>query len=180
MTETDPGRPPRRTFLAGMGAALAGSLAALIPTVVGAFSILDPLRRRPSAGGMVQVTKLAVLPEDGTPKKFAITADRTDAWTTHRDASIGAVYLRRTDSGVQALNVVCPHAGCFVGVRDDGGGFRCPCHKSSFGLDGQIDDPASPAPRAMDALEVEVRNDDEVWVRFQSFQTGRQEKRPLA
>jgi hypothetical protein len=31
----------------------------------------------------------------------------------------------------------------------------------------------------MDALDVEVRNGDEVWIRFQNFLPGRSEKTPV-
>ena len=108
-----------------------------------------------------------------------MTTDQVDAWTTYRNTPVGAVYLRRTEDGVQALNVVCPHAGCFVNVAEGGGGFSCPCHDSAFALDGEVSDPDSPSPRAMDELEVEIRNEDEVWVRFQNFLPGREEKVPV-
>ena len=61
-------------------------------------------------------------------------------------------------------------------LNDDESGFACPCHRSSFDLDGAVDDPSSPSPRDMDALDVEVRNGDEVWVRFQNFLPGREDK----
>ena len=170
---------PRRTFLAGMSAVFVGTVAALVPVLSGATSLLDPLRRKRNEAGMSRVTTLAVLPNDGTPKKFTITADLADAWTIHRDAPIGAVYLRKVGEDVHALNVVCPHAGCFVGIAKDRPGFTCPCHKSSFDLAGVIDDPASPSPRDMDSLQVEVRNGDEIWVRFQSFQAGHTVKTPV-
>lgn len=128
---------------------------------------------------MVRVTSLSVLPADGAPQRFTIRADRKDAWTTYANQPVGAVYLRRVGDEVTCFNVVCPHAGCFVGIAEDGSRFECPCHKSSFSLDGAIDDPASPSPRGMDSLDVEVRNGDELWVRFQNFQPGRDEKNPL-
>jgi hypothetical protein len=34
--------------------------------------------------------------------------------------------------------------------------------------------------RGMDALEVEIRNTKEVWVKFQDFQAGHAEKVPIA
>ena len=179
-TET-PGAP-RRKFLLGLGAVVAGALAGLAPLVAGVVALLDPLRRgsREGGGDWVRVTRLSALPEDGLPRKFTISTDRVDAWTTYRDTPVGAVYLRRTDDGVTALNVVCPHAGCFVNLAPDQGRFACPCHRSSFALDGSINDPASPSPRDMDELEVEIREDDAVWVRFQNFQPGREEKLPVA
>jgi Rieske Fe-S protein len=76
--------------------------------------------------------------------------------------------------------VVCPHAGCNVDFDSEQGHFLCPCHKSSFTVEGKIDNPDSPSPRGMDALEVEVRGGKEIWVAFQNFQTGRAEKIPVA
>jgi menaquinol-cytochrome c reductase iron-sulfur subunit len=120
------------------------------------------------------------LPPDGVPRKFPVLADRTDAWNKYLNVPIGAVYLRRTSADkVEALNVVCPHAGCFVDFNPAVGGFRCPCHNSTFTVDGKIDSPASPAPRGLDSLEAEVRNGD-VWVVFQNFKAGQKEKVPVA
>lgn len=177
--ENTPEGPPRRNFLTATMAVVFGAVAGLVPALAAVFPILDPVRRRGSDTGLVQVTRLGAVPEDGLPRRFTVQADRTDAWTTYEDTPVGAVYLRRTDSGITALNVVCPHAGCFVGLAPDGSRFACPCHRSSFALDGSINDPDSPAPRGMDELEVEIRNGDEVWVRFQNFQPGREGKLPI-
>jgi len=76
--------------------------------------------------------------------------------------------------------VVCPHAGCFVEYKPAGRRYVCPCHASSFGLDGAIADPASPSPRGLDELAVEMRAGGEVWVLFQNFQAGTREKVPVA
>jgi menaquinol-cytochrome c reductase iron-sulfur subunit len=172
---------PRRTFITGVGAIVVGAVAALAPIAAGAAALLDPLRRRSDGAdtGMVRVTRLSAVPEGGAPRRFTVRSDRVDAWTTYGETPVGAVYLRRTDDGVAALNVVCPHAGCFVGLAPDQSRFACPCHKSSFDLDGAVNDPASPSPRAMDSLDVEIRNGDEVWVRFQNFLPGREEKTPV-
>ena len=177
--ETTSEAEPRRSFLASVGAIAFGAVASLVPIAAGAAALLDPLRRGRREASMTLVTKLSAIPDSGAPQKFTIHSDRVDAWTTYADTPVGAVYLRRTPEGVSALNVVCPHAGCFVGVAADGGGFACPCHNSSFTLDGSVDDPASPSPRPMDSLDVEVRNGDEVWVRFQNFLPGRDEKTPV-
>lgn len=178
-SDTDAGRPARRGFLTGVAALTVGVAAAAAPLLSGLAVFLDPLRRRRDDSALVQVTHMAVLPEDGVPRKFTVQSDHTDAWNTHKNVPVGAVYLRRTSNGVVALNVVCPHAGCFVGLAPDRSRFQCPCHKSSFDLDGTINDPASPSPRNMDELEVEVRNGDEIWIRFQNFQPGQPEKIPV-
>ena len=169
----------RRDFLVGISAVAAGALAMLAPIGAAVVSLLDPLRREKLSSEMVLVARTSAIPEDGSPRKFTVTADRTDAWAAYDDSPVGAVYLRRSGDEVRALNVVCPHAGCFVGVAKDNSRFSCPCHLSSFDLDGAVDDPTSPSPRDMDTLDVEVRNGDEVWVRFQNFLPGRAEKTPI-
>lgn len=180
--EEEPSGPdlaPRRGFLAGIGAVAAGGLAFLAPLWSGVRVALEPLWGSQPDADLVPVTKLAAVPDDGVPRKFRIEMDRVDAWNTHRQLPVGAVYLRRRGDSVEALNVVCPHAGCFVNVSADRSRFVCPCHKSSFDLSGAVNDPASPSPRDMDALDIEIRG-DEVWVRFQNFLPGRAEKEPVA
>jgi Rieske Fe-S protein len=176
--KTAPDVEPRRNFIANLSAIILGGVASIVPIAAGATALLDPLRRskRDDAGSMTLVTKLSAIPEDGTPKKFTVQSDRVDAWTTYVNTPVGAVYLRTTPDGITALNVECPHAGCFVSLATDRTHFACPCHQSQFALDGVVSDPASPSPRAMDSLDVEVRNGDEIWVRFQKFLPGRAEK----
>jgi len=169
---------PRRSFLAAMGAVVAGGLAGVAPVLAGVATLLDPLRRSRDDQNMVMVTKLPVLPADGLPRKFTVTADRVDAWTTYQNTPVGAVYLSRTEEGqLNALNVVCPHAGCFVNLAPGATHFACPCHRSRFDLDGTRVE--GPSPRDLDALDAEVRNEDEVWVRFQNFQPGQEHKVPI-
>ena len=153
----------------------------LVPVVAGLGFFLDPLRRKASTGGFLRLTTLEALPDDGIPHKFPVLANRVDAWNKFTQTPVGAVYLRRTSDGkIQAFNVVCPHAGCFVDFQTDLGKYHCPCHNSTFTLAGKIDNPSSPAPRGLDSLEVEVRNQTEVWVKFQNFQAGQAEKTPVA
>ena len=175
----EPGSAPRRGFLAGIGAVAAAGLALVAPLWSGVRVALDPLARSGGEAELIPVARLAAIPDDGIPHKFRVVTDRVDAWNTHRQLPVGAVYLRRSGDSVEALNVVCPHAGCFVNVAADRSRFVCPCHKSSFDLSGAVNDPASPSPRDMDTLDVEVRGDD-VWVRFQNFLPGRAEKEPVA
>ena len=169
-------KEPRRGFIAGVAALIVGAAAGIVPFLSGATVFLDPLRRRKADAGLVLVTKLAAVPPDGVPRKFTVEADFVDAWNTYRNVPVGAVYLRHTDAGIVAHNVVCPHAGCFVNLAPDRTRFVCPCHKSSFALDGVINDPTSPSPRDMDELEVAVQNGDEIWVRYQNFQSGQATK----
>src|SRR5207302_9220658 len=105
----------RRDFLKKAAAAVIGIVLGLVPLATGITFLLDPLRRKGGSGRAVRVTTLDALPDDGVPRKFPVLATRIDAWNKFTEVPIGAVYLRRTKDGqVQAFNVVCPHAGCFV------------------------------------------------------------------
>jgi menaquinol-cytochrome c reductase iron-sulfur subunit len=175
--------PPedRRGFLKHCCAGLVGGALALVPIGAGLGGLLAPLRRGAGGAQAIRVTTLDALPADGVPRKFPVIAERIDAWTTYPPAPIGAVYLRRTsDTAVEALNVACPHAGCYVDFSATTSTFHCPCHNSAFTVDGKVTGPSSPAPRPLDSLAVEVRNGKEVWVTFQNFQTGRTGKIPVA
>lgn len=171
----------RRDFLKKASSVAIGGLITVVPLAAGARVLLDPAGRKGSGAQAVKVTNLESLPKDGVPRKFSIMASRTDAWNRFPDAPVGAIYLRRTgDSTVEALNVVCPHAGCFVDFRAEKKGYYCPCHNSLFEMDGKIGDPKSPSPRGLDQLKVEIKNGSEVWVEFQNFRTGTAEKIPVA
>jgi menaquinol-cytochrome c reductase iron-sulfur subunit len=153
---------------------LFGGAALLVPSVAGIVAFLNPLRQKSSGGQFMRLASLDALPENGTPLKAPVIADRTDAWTRYQAQPIGAVFLRRTAEGVKAMQVICPHAGCSINFEGSGseGKFFCPCHAASFDLAGKRTDQTSPSPRDMDTLEVEVRNENEVWVKFQTFGVG--------
>ncbi len=173
--ETSPAEG-RRAFLREAAAGVVGGCCLLVPAGAGLVAWLDPLAQESGGGGLVRVGMLSALPEDGTPRRVTVVAGRRDGWTREPDVPLGAIYLRRTgERAVQALHSVCPHAGCFVDYRSEKKSFFCPCHDSTFAMDGSINDPKSPSPRGMDGLEVELKG-DEVWVRFVQFRTGIREK----
>jgi menaquinol-cytochrome c reductase iron-sulfur subunit len=172
-------KPGRRDFFKRAAAVFFGAVAVLPPVAAGLAILLDPLRRKgPGDGLWLRVASLAGLPTDGIPQKFAVSADRTDAWNKYPHVPVGAVYLRRTGpQTVTAFNAICPHAGGFIDYSGQCNCFICPLHNSRFGLDGAIQDPKSPSPRPMDSLAVEIRG-EEIWVRFEDFQAGIRRKIP--
>ncbi len=176
-----PGEAPRRDFFKRTLAILIGGIVTVVPAVAGLLVFLDPLRRKnKNNSGAIRVASLSALPNDNRPHKFSVISSRTDAWNKFPATPIGAVYLRRTgEKQVEALNVICPHAGCFVDFVPSEKCFLCPCHNSTFALDGKINDPKSPSPRALDTLPVEIRG-EEIYVQFQNFRAGVAEKIPDA
>src|ERR1051326_6078110 len=178
-TPEAPPQPARRNFIKEACAVVIGGIAALAPAISGLLVFFDPLRRKSQDTDAVFVASLSSLPTDGVPRKFPVITSHTDAWNRMPRVPVGAVYLRRTgDKQVQAFNVVCPHADCFVDYVSEKKSYHCPCHNSSFTLDGRIADAKSPSPRGLDELEAEVRNGGEIWVKFQNFRAGEKEKIP--
>ncbi len=172
---------PRRGFLAKAVALACGGVTLLAPAAVGVVAFLNPLRQKSLSGGFLKITTLPVLPEDGAPRRFSVIADRVDAWNRYARQPIGSIFLRRTgenDRPVEALQVICPHAGCTIEYQKTAqrGKFVCPCHVANFDLSGKRTDKKSPSPRDMDTLEVEMRNNTEVWVKFENFRTGAAKK----
>jgi menaquinol-cytochrome c reductase iron-sulfur subunit len=177
----------RRGFLA-QGVALAlGATAYAVPAVSGVVASLNPLRLKDATGVFLRITSLDTLPTDGLPRKFPVIAQRVDAWTRSVEP-IGAVYLCRTgEREVEALQVVCPHAGCTVQLEDVTDsktqrkelGFACPCHKAYFDLRGKCLQTVSPSPRPLDTLEVKIEGSD-VLVLFQNFKLGTADKVAIA
>ena len=175
MTDQTPPSSSRRSALAACGAIGLGVLAMAAPIYAALGAVLDPIvRKRRSGGRWVRVAPVSAVPEDGTPESFRLIAARRDAWTQQADEPIGAVYLRRGDDGaLMAFSAECPHAGCFVPF--DGEKFSCPCHDSTFALDGERLDPATCAsPRGLDPLPIDQDKlaSGEVWVELKSYQKG--------
>ncbi|MCU0877132.1 MAG: Rieske 2Fe-2S domain-containing protein [Pirellulaceae bacterium] len=177
--------PPRRNLLAALAAIVIGGIVGLFPLGAGALVFLDPILRRKkkadtgedSGRPFRRVAALDALPADGTPVQVPVLADLTDAWNREPNQPVGAVYLRKVGDQVECFNAICPHAGCFVAYSVDRKLFQCPCHTSSFQLDGTRILP-SPSPRDMDDLKVDDSKlkEGEVWVQFVNYYPGHEER----
>ncbi len=170
---------PRRNFMVEFWAVAIGGLVGAVPFLAGLAVFLDPLRKNKASAGaeFVKIARLDAVPDDGVPRQFPVVKPQKDAWTYSPNERIGAVFLRREAGAetVDAFNVVCPHAGCFVGYDKSSNVFQCPCHTSSFHLDGSIISP-SPSPRGMDKFEDAKIEDGWVYVPFTNYLTGKHEK----
>jgi menaquinol-cytochrome c reductase iron-sulfur subunit len=165
----------RRSLLKWATGAIGAALAAVVGSPVAAL-LGSPLRERERERVRLPVADLARLPE-GTPVRAEVIAPSVrDAWARLERVALGAVWLIRRGEQVSALSTTCPHAGCFVDWEEKRKCFGCPCHGSSFDLDGKCT--GGPSPRAMDALEAEVRG-GKVLVAFQRYRQARSEKEPL-
>ena len=159
-----------------------GGLMGLVLAVPGVAYVISPLRKKESGGSFETLTRLNQL-EVGAPRSFAIIKERHDAWVKYPREPVGSVWLIRQPAGtnppVIAFTSECPHLGCAINLSADRKGFLCPCHTSSFDLEGMPTNQVPPRP--MDRLLVELSGDDdpEVRVKLDRFRTQSEEKIPL-
>ena len=65
--------------------------------------------------------------------------------------------VRMQDGGFLAMSLKCTHLGCSIEWNKEKKRFVCPCHSSSFAMNGNVINP--PAPRALDLFPIAIEND---------------------
>jgi Rieske Fe-S protein len=168
----------RRAFFALLTKGL-GALAAAIAIVPGLGLLLAPLRRS-TVRGAGEPLRVAVDKDVKPEKPIRVTAvgEREDAWLRLDHVTVGSCWLVRATEGapIRAFSTVCPHLGCGIDYDEKIGKFNCPCHSSTFDLEGRC--LSGPSPRGLDELEVSA-DGHEVLVRYQRFRTGSSKKEPI-
>ena len=176
--------PQRRSFLVGFAAGAIGAIVALVPTIPSLGFLLHPLvkKKKPGAAtgdGFVKVTSLEAIPTDGSPRSFPVQMDIQDAWNKFPNRQVGSVFLSKDKDGhLKCFSCVCPHLGCTINYEDRAKVFLCPCHASSFKLDGERNNQIP--PRSMDPLDVRVNEKNEVEVKYESFRAGTSERKVVS
>ena len=80
-------------------------------------------------------------------------ADFPNGSVTH--IANGRFYLARlADGGFLALYQRCTHLSCSVPWDQEAGQLICPCHSSSFSVEGDVFNP--PAPRPLDLFPISI------------------------
>ena len=167
----------RRTLLKIITGIFGGGTAAavMLPAL---RAIIAPMTLRTvrGVGEFVSIAPVEAVPSDGTPLKVpVVVSEPRDAWARLPPTQVGAVYLIRSEKDLIAYSTVCPHLGCGVDYATEKRAFGCPCHESAFSLDGSVS--GGPSPRALDRLEVRVK-DGKVEVLYQQFRQGTKDKVP--
>lgn len=177
----EPDQLVRRAFIVEAAACVVGAITAIVPGAVAVIYFLTPLLKKKQAAaddGFRMVGTTGNLKAGGAPQFFQVFGVKKDAWTTYPSTSLGAVYVRKeTDGTLNCLNARCTHLGCTIQYQPGKNDFFCPCHASSFSVEGERSNQIP--PRNMDQLQVEIRNNDEVWVKFQNFRAGREAQIPV-
>jgi Rieske Fe-S protein len=73
-----------------------------------------------------------------------------------------AVLLRVDERAVVAFSQKCTHLGCVVYFEAEAGRWHCPCHEGNFeATTGDVI--SGPPTRRLGRIDVEVRDDGQVW-----------------
>jgi Rieske Fe-S protein len=185
----------RRSILKWCTHGLGAIFAAILGVPAVAYLVDARNRKAPdNAFRPVQGVRVSDINEVNRPVQGVIRDVRRDAWTLHPSDVIGRVWIVRARAGdtancFQVFTTECPHLGCSINLIANGAPFfKCPCHEAEFQCDGnriERADYTNPAPRDMDALDIELARDpdnadpnnhDLFMVRFQKFYQTRSTK----
>jgi len=92
----------------------------------------------------------------GTPSELVFRKNRVDGWKVTSEKSTAWV-VKKSENEIVAFGPQCPHLGCAYHWVANKNEFLCPCHASTFSIEGQV--LTGPAPRALDRLELKVEGD---------------------
>jgi Rieske Fe-S protein len=168
----------RRAFLKAATMAIGGTIGAVVAVPLVRY-VLFPMGREVVSNSKepIDVLDVAGLQPGAAPIRVQVNATRMrNAWAVADDVPMGSVWMRKTEAGeVQALSAVCPHLGCAVDFDQEAGVFKCPCHKSAFGVDGEK--VSGPSKRGLDPLPVQV-DEGRVKVTFVRYRADIAEREP--
>ncbi len=172
-------RDTRRGFLKAATLAIGGLMGAVVAFPLVRY-VFFPVRRRviADAGEPIDAIAESALVPGAAPTRVELKASGVrNAWAVADDVPLGAAWVRKTESGeVEALSGLCPHLGCAVDYDGERQSFRCPCHKSAFGVDGAK--LSGPSKRGLDPLPVKVE-DGRVRITFVRYRPDISERKPV-
>ncbi len=168
----------RRTFFARLSMLLGGAVTAALAAGPIAM-LLHPVlgtRRANAPDDWTPVGPVSSFMVGAPPRRVVLTEDREDAWLRQPGVPVGSVLVQRQDEAAfTVFSAVCPHLGCAVGYAVSKSCYLCPCHTSSFTLDGALlpheDGSPNPSPRGLDPLAWRVQG-GQLQVQWVRFKTG--------
>ncbi len=146
-------QPPdeeRRNFCVACIYALWGAITAALGVPAAAYLLAPPRARQES--DWVEAGEVARLPV-GVPEEVVFRRIRRDGWRVVSEKA-SAWVIRRHDGSLTAFAPQCTHLGCAYQWDEHKQNFLCPCHASTFDLEGNV--LSGPAPRALDRYAVRL------------------------
>ena len=162
----------RRQFLI-WGTAVLTFLCGLVVGIPLIGSFIGPAFRS-SKSDWIKITGIGTLPA-GVPMSLRVPDVQVDAYL--RESVIRHVWAVKDGAGsVTVFSPTCTHLGCQFNWNSVSRHFECPCHGSSYALDGTV--LGGPAPRRLDILPTKVEA-GEIYVEWKQYRSGTHEKIPV-
>jgi quinol---cytochrome c reductase iron-sulfur subunit, bacillus type len=140
----------RRNFFVGAIYAMWALVAAALGVPAFVYLFFPPKARRESKWFTLgDVSKLS----PDAPVAMVFRRNRVDGWKVLSEES-SAWVVRRAGSAVIAFGPQCTHLGCAYHWDESKSEFVCPCHNSTFSIDGKV--LAGPAPRPLDRYTTRI------------------------
>ena len=133
-----------------MIAGLGGIMTAALALPAAALLFVKPKSQRQS--DFVPAADLSTLTV-GKPEEVVYRRTRIDGWRVLNEKSTAWV-VRKDDQNVVAFTPQCTHLGCAYHWDDKENNFLCPCHTSTFSIDGKV--LSGPAPRPLDRYATKI------------------------
>jgi menaquinol-cytochrome c reductase iron-sulfur subunit len=130
-----------------MWAVITGAL-----TLPAAIYLLAPPKSKKNSSDWIEAGDISQL-KPNVPEEFVFRRNRLDGWKVTSEKTTAWV-IKQGESEVVAFTPQCTHLGCAYSYDDKNKEFLCPCHTSTFGLDGKV--LTGPAPRALDRYETKI------------------------
>lgn len=130
----------RRNLLIGTSAAAAATVGAVVDrTLIG----------RGETGSPPAAQQVPLSPNTGAWLPIARSSDLPEGATIAFDVGTVNGFVRRDKGNPVAVSGVCTHQGCKLWLDAPAERLRCPCHSTSFSIEGQVVThqlPVAPAP----------------------------------
>jgi menaquinol-cytochrome c reductase iron-sulfur subunit len=144
--------PTRRSFYILAINGIMGLITAALAIPAAVYLLFPPKPRK--GGGWVKTADLSTIPA-GKPTEISFQRKRADGWQIVTEKTTAWV-VKQPDNQVVAFTPDCTHLGCAYHWDDPSHTFVCPCHTSSFAIDGKV--LGGPAPRPLDRYTVRVES----------------------
>lgn len=115
---------------------VAASSIAAAAAAVGAVADHVLSTRIPAPGGVAGPQTL--VPNTGSWRTVAASADLTEGDVQGFDLGTVVGFVSRSGGALRAVSGVCTHLGCRLALDAPARQLDCPCHRTSFALDGEL------------------------------------------
>ncbi len=143
----------RRTFYLTVIYGLWAVIGAVLAVPAAVYLLWPPAPRKETewveAGSLTQF-------QPGTPEELVFRRNRVDGWKITSEKATAWV-VKMPDARVVAFAPQCPHLGCAYHWEQPSREFLCPCHASTFSIEGDV--LSGPSPRPLDRYELRIEGE---------------------